>query len=141
MEPAGKRRLDVEFQRVFARARVARESDLPVRAGHDIGVDAVDAIFKTVAQIGEDNSAIGDLHTIDSEIIRGGVAGRGRRLGSIVDARVALAPQRDIQNRLVNDEFADLRMTGQHAAQRDVGLHAADGETAVGSRGPWGPAR
>jgi hypothetical protein len=92
-------------------------------------------MLKTVPHIGEDDRAVGDLHMIDGEIVRGGGIGRGHRPGSIVDARVALAPQRDMQNRLDNDEFGDLRTTGQCAEQRDVGLHAADGQTAFSIAG------
>ena len=120
-------------------ARVAGETDLPVGADHYIGIDAVDAMFHAVAQIGEDDGAVGDFHMIDAEIIRGGITGVVAGLDGIVDTRVAIAPQRDIQNRLADDEFADLRMPRQRASQRNVGLRAADGEAAIGSRAPWGP--
>ena len=48
----GQRSLDVEFQRLFARARGAGEAHLPIGADQYIGIDALNAIFHAVAQVG-----------------------------------------------------------------------------------------
>ncbi len=68
---------------MFARARVAGESDLPVGADQYIGVDALDAIFNAVAQVGEDDRAIDDLHMADGEIIAAASPDDGRRFGAL----------------------------------------------------------
>ena len=68
-------RLDLEFERMLAGARAAGDLDLAVGADHGIGVDALDAVFDAVAQVGKHHRAVGDRDAIDRERIRIGRAG------------------------------------------------------------------
>ncbi len=111
---------------MLACARTAGDRDLAIATDPCIGVDADDAIFHTVPQIESYHGAVGHRHAIDRERISVMFAGRGRRPGGWVGHTRSFAQQRMVQNRAVDHEFGDLRMTRPHARQCYVGLNAAD---------------
>ncbi len=57
--------LDLEFERLLAGARATGDLDLAIVANEGVGVDAVDATFHAVAQIGKHDRAVGHRHAID----------------------------------------------------------------------------
>ena len=71
--------LMVEFERLIAGPGAAGELDLAIGADAGFGVDALDAIFDAVAQVGKHHRAVGHRDAVDRGLV--GSAGGGRRPG------------------------------------------------------------
>jgi hypothetical protein len=76
LQPRGRSRLDLEFERMLAHPGAAHAIDPQVRSSAGDGIDAVDAIFHAVPRVGKSDSAVADCHVTDGESRCAGVAGR-----------------------------------------------------------------
>ena len=124
----GRRRLDLEFQRMAAPARAAGQHDLAVGIDGDVGVDGLDPPLDAVAQVGKHDGAAGDADVLDRK-------GVGRLAGSGLRRRIglphALAAQRQVHHRADDNEFGDVWPAGPQAGERHVRLDACGREAAV----------
>ena len=122
----GRRRLDLEFQRLPAAARIACYPDLAIGIDRDVGVDGLDLVLDAVAQVGKHDRAAGDADMLDRQRTASGRRSRLRwRIG------LALALQRHVHHRAHDHQFGDLGLAGPDAGQGDIGLDAARGEAVV----------
>ena len=130
----GRRRLDVEFERMPAGARAAGDPDLAIGADNGVGVDALDAVFDAVAQIGKHHRAVGHRDALDRGRIGIGLARRSRGrsekrgFGAAMRSRSSgtLSTGRMIASSVISG-WPDHTL-----AKRHVGLDAADGQAIAG---------